>query len=86
MEAVTAVKQAGYTVSGEHYKRVPRGFDPGHPRADWLRYVALYASTENIPVSVVTSEQFLDVCFDHFERMAPLQRWLVAVAKTAADA
>lgn len=84
IETVTAVQQAGYTVGGEHYKRVPRGFDPAHPRADWLRFAALYASKDNIPASIVTSDSFLDVCFDHFEKMAPLQRWLVQVAKMAA--
>lgn len=82
VEAVTAVQSAGYTVGGEHYKRVPRGFDADHPRANWLRYAALFASSENIPVNIVTSDSFMDVCFDHFEKMAPIQRWLVKVAQT----
>ena len=82
LEAVTAVQQAGYTVGGEHYKRVPRGYDAEHPRADWLRYAALFASSGDIPASVVTSPDFMDVCFDHFEKMAPIQRWLVKVAQT----
>ena len=82
MAAVTAVQSAGYTVGGEHYKRVPRGFDADHPRANWLRYAALFASSENIPANIVTSANFIDVCFDHFEKMAPIQRWLVKVAQT----
>ena len=82
IEAVTAVQQAGYTVGGEHYKRVPRGFDADHPRADWLRYAALFANSGDIPASVVTSDAFLDVCFEHFEKMAPIHRWLVKVAHT----
>lgn len=83
VEAVTAVTQAGYTIGGEHYKRVPRGFDADHPRADWLRYATLFARSGGIPADVVTSDRFFDVCFDHFEKMAPIQRWLVKVAQTA---
>ncbi|MCP4415152.1 MAG: DUF2461 domain-containing protein [Chloroflexi bacterium] len=82
VEVVTAVQNAGYSISGEHYKRVPRGFAADHPRADWLRYAALHASSQNIPPNIVTSTQFMDVCFDHFEKMAPIQRWLVKVAQT----
>lgn len=83
VERVTAVQEAGYTVGGEHYKRIPRGFDPDHPRADWLRYATLYASSGNIPASVVTSDNFFEVCFAHFEQMLPLHNWLVQVAQTA---
>jgi uncharacterized protein (DUF2461 family) len=36
--AIMAVRAAGaYEIGGEHYKKVPRGFDPDHPRADLLR-------------------------------------------------
>ena len=83
VEAVTAVQQTGYTVGGEHYKRVPRGFAADHPRADWLRHAALFASSGDIPAKIVTADSFLDVCFDHFEKMAPIHRWLVKVAQTA---
>ena len=30
--------KGGYQLSGEHYKRVPRGYDPEHPHAELLRY------------------------------------------------
>ena len=81
-EMVTAVTNTGYTLGGEHYKRVPRGFDADHPRANWLRYATLYASSGNIPANIVTSEAFFDICFEHFERLYPLHNWLVQVAQT----
>ena len=78
--ALDAVRNAGdYTINGEHYKRVPRGYDSDHPRADLLRYAGLWASSPPIPVEVVTRPEFLDTCFEHFRNMAPIQRWLVDV-------
>ncbi len=82
--AVEQVKQAGdYTIGGEHYKRVPRGLPADHERADWLRYAGLYTYSPQITVDDLTSPQLVDKCFAHFEKMAPLQRWLVKVDKQA---
>jgi uncharacterized protein (TIGR02453 family) len=65
-----------YGVGGEFYKRVPRGFDPDHPRADLLRYngLAAYISTK-IPEEFY-SPALVDWCFKHFKVMAPLHAWL----------
>ena len=78
---INIVKRAGnYSVSGEHYKKVPRGYDKDHPRADLLKYAGLYARFgESIPRNVVTSPEFVDVCYEHFTKMAPIQRWLIKV-------
>lgn len=78
-EAVTAVFNAGdYVLAGQHYKRVPRGFDADHPNADLLRHNALYVHLRQpLPVELVTSPRLLDACIDHFQKMAPIQRWLV---------
>jgi len=75
------IQEMGYLIGGEHYKRVPRGFEADHPRADLLRYTTLYATTGKIPKKIVTSADFLDFCFGHFERLLPLHRWLVQVAQ-----
>lgn len=77
-EALDEVRRAGdYVVGGEHYKRVPRGFDPEHPRADLLRFNALYVYSPAIPPEVVTGPEIVDVCFAHCQAMAPVHRWLV---------
>jgi uncharacterized protein (TIGR02453 family) len=80
--AVKDVKAAGeYQLAGEHYKRVPRGYDNDHPRAGLLRHNALYASAPSIDPAVVMSPSMVDICFDHCEKMAPVQQWLVNVAR-----
>lgn len=68
-----------YQVSGVHYKRVPRGYDKDHPRADLLLHNALYASSPRIEPEHLSSPDLTTVFMDHCEKMAPLQRWLVAV-------
>jgi uncharacterized protein (TIGR02453 family) len=71
--------KAGYAVQGEQYKRVPAGYDPSQPRAALLRYQGLYVHPPGLGVDVVCSATVVDRCFEHFQTMAPLQRWLVKV-------
>ena len=80
-EAVELVNQINalkdYRVGGEHYKRVPRGYDNDHPRADLLRYAALYAYPPEISIADVQTSAVVDICVSRFETMAPLHNWLV---------
>ena len=57
----------------QHYKRVPRGFAPDHPRVDLLRYNALYASSPGIEPAVLSSTGLVDAVMDHCEKMAWLR-------------
>lgn len=79
VEVVTAVTASGqYQISGQHYKKVPRGFDPEHERAEYLLYHHLYVHPKTaVPASVVISPELVDICMAHFEQMAPIQQWLV---------
>jgi len=81
--ALSAVKGAGdYAVGGEHYKRVPRGYEADHPRADLLRYNGLWAYTAtSVDPAVITSPELVEVCLEHCHNMAPLHRWLVQVGR-----
>ena len=79
LKAVNVVEGAGYSVSGRHYKTVPRGYDKQHPRAEWLKYNNFHAGTHDIPPGVIASPQLMDACFDHFAKLAPIHHWLVAV-------
>ena len=80
--ALAAVGRAGeYSIGGEHYKRVPRGYDAGHRRAELLKYNGLYAQSGQILPDVITTPEFVELCFEHCRSMAPLQQWLVGVAK-----
>lgn len=81
VEAIATVTQSGnYELKGQHYKRIPRGYDPAHERAEWLLFNALYAHLQhNIPLVQVCSPDIVDICLAHFQNMAPLQKWLAQV-------
>ena len=82
--ALDAVRQAGdYKIGGEHYTKVPRGFDPDHPRADLLGYNAIYASSPHIGLDQLSSPGLVDLCMDYCQDMAPLHHWLVKVNRLA---
>ncbi len=69
--------QAGYKIGGEHYKRVPRGFDPEHPRAQLLRHNGLWIEAKLKQAEVIRSPELIDLCHAHFKTYAPLHRWLM---------
>ena len=82
--AIESVSAAGsYEIKGEHYKRIPRGYDPDHPRAQLLRFNSLYASSPGIEPAVLASPQLVDVVMDHCEKTAAVQQWLVKVKRGA---
>jgi hypothetical protein len=70
-----------YTCNDKHYKRVPRGYDTALLRAELLGYNSLVCSAPSFLPDVVTSAELTAASFEHFRQMAPLQRWLVKVAR-----
>lgn len=79
-EAIEQVRSAGaYTIQGDQYAKVPRGYAADHPRADLLRYKGLYVSSPQIERQVLFTPALVDVIFDHCKKMAPVQQWLVQV-------
>jgi uncharacterized protein (TIGR02453 family) len=67
----------GFTVEGVHYKRVPAGFDPGHPNAELLKHKGLYAGIEEKIPGEFYSGKLVDHCLERFEPIVPLNRWLM---------
>lgn len=70
---VTAFERKGYKLEGPTKKRVPRGFDPEHPRARYLKHDGIYAWTE----TPLPRGDFARHCFAHYRTLTPLQEWLV---------
>ena len=68
----------GYDVGGKFYKRLPAGFDPEHSNAGLLLHNGLYAGFDSKIPQVFYSKKLVDDCFEKFNRMAPLHRWLVS--------
>ena len=56
-------------------RRVPRGFPPDHPAAEWLKLQS-FTARASIEPSVVTSARLVDRLCRDFERLVPLVRWL----------
>jgi len=74
-----ALTLRGAAVGGPEYKRVPRGYDAAHPRAELLRRGALHVSGEWKLPRAVSSARFTGWAADRLERLAPVERWLTAV-------
>jgi len=84
VKAIKAVESKGdYSVGGLHYKKVPRGYDPGHPNAALLLYNGLYSLfTTPIPEKLY-SRQIIDYCFERFKDLSPIHKWLVEMTERA---
>lgn len=68
--------EGGYEILGEQYKKVPRGYDEDHPRADLLKYKGLYAH----PLEGLTPEELMHpssirLCVQKLTPIAPLVDW-----------
>jgi len=72
-----SLSAAGCGGTIESYKKVPAGYDPNHPNAEFLKYKGLHAGiTTEIPPEF-TSGAFVDWCLTRYAGMAPLHRWMV---------
>jgi uncharacterized protein (TIGR02453 family) len=81
-KVIAAIKRnKHYTIGGQHYKKIPQGYDPTHKNAEFLIYAGLYAGMD-LPISEeLFSEGLVDLCFEHYKRMLPLHLWLLGLTK-----
>jgi uncharacterized protein (TIGR02453 family) len=74
---VAKLRKRGYQVGGhDDYKKVPKGFDPEHPRAELLKMRGLTAGPPEIPKGLLHKPGLADWLVDHGKAMAPLVSWL----------
>jgi uncharacterized protein (TIGR02453 family) len=77
--AVSAVEKAGWSVAGEHYKTLPRGFTAKGPADErLLRHAALWVAGDEPVAPIAHSPQLVDHCVERWRSAAPIHRWLVA--------
>jgi len=74
VEGKAFVKRFG-TIGGEKLQRVPQGYPPDHPMADWLKHKQFFVF-EEWAESKCYSEKFLVEAAKSFEAASPLVRWL----------
>ena len=65
--------------SHETLQRVPRGFDPDHPRGDLLKRKGLIVTFPDLPRELLVSRALVDWLVAHTKRAAHLVEWLAAV-------
>lgn len=74
------LEKAGFTVgSHDALKKVPRGFDPAHPRADLAKRKGLVVGFPELPVELLGSRELVDWLAKHARSAAPLVQWLLAL-------
>ncbi len=69
-------KSGKFSIGGEHYKRVPSGYDANHPNAQLLKHNGLHTGMEMDIPELLYSRELLDFCYDKFKAMAPLNEWI----------
>ncbi len=71
------LNKSGITMTGgKHYKRVPRGFDAEHSRAEWLKFTGLYVGMPTWPITEILSPEWMDHAVKQCMKMKPLLDWL----------
>ena len=75
--AVDKARAEGFDLSGEHYKRVPKGFDPEHKNADLLRHSALMPGREAPIPEEMFGPKATKCVVQEFKKLVPIQRWLL---------
>jgi uncharacterized protein (TIGR02453 family) len=63
------------TLQGERLQRVPRGYPPGHPAAEFLKFKQFYAGRER-PAEFACSPSFYRETLASFRAVLPLVRFL----------
>ena len=77
-KAVEQVAASGpYEIGERHYKRVPRGYDPDHEYADYLRFRGLGVSIETVIPDELFTPELVNYCFDRYRDMFPIHRWVL---------
>ncbi|MBN2081372.1 DUF2461 domain-containing protein [bacterium] len=71
------MKLDGYHLGGAHYKQVPKGFDPDHPRGELLKHTGIHVWFETKVPDEVFSAGLIDYAYEHYQRLAPLHKWCV---------
>ena len=70
-------KKGFTTDSHESLKRVPKGFDPDHPRAEMLKRKGLTVSFPSMPTGALGSRKLVPWLVKNAKEAAPLVEWLV---------
>ena len=74
--AKKVMKKGDYGLGGKTYKRIPKGFDPEYPYADYLLYSGFYVFYEGKNINELAKDP-VNFSFKIFKDMLPVHQWLV---------
>ena len=77
--SLAKLEKSEYDIYGEHYKRVPKGFETDHPRADLLKYAGIHVGLDVAHPKELNSKAFPTFVMGHFKKLRPVTDWLVAL-------
>ncbi|MGO9835050.1 MAG: DUF2461 domain-containing protein [Polyangiaceae bacterium] len=80
VKIIAKLEKDGFIADSLHddvLKKVPRGFDPEHPRGELLRRKSLGVSFPAIPKGMLASPKLLPWLVDYAKKVVPLVEWLV---------
>ncbi|RLC50395.1 MAG: DUF2461 domain-containing protein [Candidatus Cloacimonadota bacterium] len=75
--AVKKIEKNGlYKVLGKNYKRIPKGYDPDSPYADYLLHSGMFGWYESKNIKELYDGNAVDIIYKIFKDMLPLHKWL----------
>ena len=77
LEKAAAQVADGYRFQDPELKRVPRGLDADHPRAEWLRHKGLAVFSPQLDRERALEPNLVDESMVHFCKMAPMWKWVM---------
>jgi uncharacterized protein (TIGR02453 family) len=80
--SVARVREAGYRIGGERYKRVPAGYAAPPSREALLRHDGLFCWLELAVPPETHTPGFASFCAERYAPMKPVQDWLVGFNET----
>jgi uncharacterized protein (TIGR02453 family) len=70
------MKKGEYSLGGKMYKRIPKGYDPVYPYADYLLYNGFYVSFTSTNINQLAKDP-VNFAFKIYKDMLPVHQWLV---------
>lgn len=74
--ALAKLEKAGHMLGEPQLKKVPRGFDPEHPNAQYLKYKSLHAHHACSIPKELYGPKAVDYVLARFRELKPLQQWV----------
>jgi uncharacterized protein (TIGR02453 family) len=76
---VKGLRAKGYSVGGhDDYKKIPKGFDDDHPRAEFLKMKGLTGGFPEIPKGMLFKPELAKWLVGHGKAFVPMVKWLQA--------